>query len=754
MNEEETEAFDMALGQLVADVVDEDNAKEEEEFAELLAEMSGLGDRYSDKTFLAEGGMKKIFRVKDSSSLRSVAMAVLKSSDKDKSHIRNFFREARITALLEHPNIVPIYEINHSDGEPYFTMKEIHGETLGEIIKKLSIANEDYEKKYPLSALLNIFLKVCDAIAYAHSRQIVHLDLKPENIHVGEFGEVLVIDWGLAKNLNEKVETVDVKPITSEIEVEHTMDGFIKGTIGYMAPEQARGENDQKDELTDIYALGAILYSILSFKAPYDNAHVQKSLKKISLGQYNKLSSSAPEALRAVVDKAMARDKENRYRSVSNLSADVQRFLDGFATVAQDARFIEHLKLFVKRHSLTVGLVLSFIVILISLTTVFISSLQESEREARLSAAKAKENEQEAVKNQKIAVENEKKAKKLFDDLVRTVKEKKELSSVSVPLAIRKSEQMQNFGTYDESLQILLDVYSEDIKIEEYWRKLADHYAGRLEFAKAKKFYDKTLTFKLAPFNKDRVNRIMETMSKLDLKKGDVKAFMNFIKKAGRIYYMHNLLGHMFYTVYNHWDLSILKKEQIFKESMKYLNVRGELTFRMKKIGNAYDVDLSNNKNLTLLSPISGFPLVRLSVANCRNLKDLKPIKGDKIKYLDLSNTKAHDYRFLLQLKQLEELKLNDIVIHSLSFRRVDLKRLSFSGAVVNIVDIFNPKLEELNLCSAKADNIDQLNLLTGLKKVILPPKTKISKETLDIMRKRSVLFKRCNCNGDRTCRF
>ena len=147
---------------------------------------------------------------------------------------------------------MPVYDIGLDvENRPYFTMKMLAGENLGAILNKLHKDDSAYVQKFPLSVLLDIFLKTCNAIAYAHAQGILHLDIKPENIQINDYGEVILIDWGLAWNLNEE---------------NIWDDGLIKGTPGYMAPEQIRSETDVFSPLTDIYALGALLYSILTLK--------------------------------------------------------------------------------------------------------------------------------------------------------------------------------------------------------------------------------------------------------------------------------------------------------------------------------------------------------------------------------------------------------------------------------------------------------------------------------------------------------
>lgn len=238
----------------------------------ILSELVSLDSRFSDKVNHAKGGMKQVYKVNDLRTKRPVALAALRDdSDESNENIGRFLREARITAALEHPNIVPIYDIGlDEDGKPFFTMKFLKDQSLQKILKELTKQNPVYTKKYTFTVLLDIFMKICDAVAFAHSCKIIHLDLKPENIMIGDYGEVYVCDWGLAKLLgtvdDDTTGTINLDP--TELNT-YTLSGIIKGTPGFMAPEQIDSQFGEKDYRTDIYALGALLYSLLTFRQPF-----------------------------------------------------------------------------------------------------------------------------------------------------------------------------------------------------------------------------------------------------------------------------------------------------------------------------------------------------------------------------------------------------------------------------------------------------------------------------------------------------
>ncbi len=329
------------------------------------------------------GGMKSIVRASDRDTGRDVAMAEMRE-EKKKGFSKQFVREARLAANLEHPNIVPVHEIGiKKDGSPYFTMKLVRGENLAYIIDRLDDEKSFYSKQFNLHHRLRIFIKVCDAIAFAHSRGVIHLDLKPENVQIGEFGEVLVLDWGLAKLIgsqddedeppqdNQTKNPPNDRPLMERIgngSVEITMDGVIKGTPGYMAPEQVAGKNKEKDERTDIYALGAILYSLLTFQKPVDGDNPQIMMLNTLEGNIPTPRKRAPDknipkSLEAVVVKALALRKENRYQTVKELSNDIDAFLGGFATSAEKATLLKRLVLMVKRHKALASVVTALIAI-------------------------------------------------------------------------------------------------------------------------------------------------------------------------------------------------------------------------------------------------------------------------------------------------------------------------------------------------------------------------------------------------------
>ena len=339
--------------------------------------------KYKIEKTVATGGMKAIRLVRDCDIGRQIAVAeMLPEIVTDPQKINRFIQEARITANLEHPNIVPVHELGKDvDNTPYFVMKMLSGETLSSIGKKMLKGIPEYKKKYNLHHRLEIFLKVCNAVAFAHSKGVVHLDIKPSNIQVGDFGDVLLLDWGLAKVLDERkpnVKNENIETFNSQSDkdlqktvLDVTLDGVIKGTPGYMAPEQVYGKNSQKDQQTDIYSLGAVLYFLLTFERPIDGDSPQELMvntlnKKLIPPSEKKSNLMIPKSLDAVVMKAMSFNKKDRYQSVSELAFDISAFVGGFATSAEKAGVFIKLLLLLKRHKAIASILFLFFISLIS----------------------------------------------------------------------------------------------------------------------------------------------------------------------------------------------------------------------------------------------------------------------------------------------------------------------------------------------------------------------------------------------------
>ena len=317
----------------------------------LCDEIAELQDRYQQGDSIGLGGMKNIIDTQDALTDRHVAMALLKKSAEPEL-IERFFKEARLTAHLEHPNIVPLYDIGfNQEGEPYFTMKLLGGRNLTEVIQEFS-SEPDYKSLLP--KIVDIIIKICDAMAFAHSKGVIHLDLKPDNIRIGDYGEVLICDWGLAKTLEDEeygfTETLHPDEFNAS-----TLDGVIKGSPGYMAPEQIDPKLGPKDKRSDIYALGGLLYELLCFQAPTLGQDLHDTLRNTLSGFRDtpqKINALVPESLESVALKALETDAENRYQSVQDFRADLFKWLGGFATSAEDHSFFKSLKLLILRHRL------------------------------------------------------------------------------------------------------------------------------------------------------------------------------------------------------------------------------------------------------------------------------------------------------------------------------------------------------------------------------------------------------------------
>ena len=216
---------------------------------------------------LGKGGMGEVFLVYDNTCQRQVALKRIREDlTKYKSIQHRFLREAHIAAKLTHPSIIPIFSIDETTDAVYYTMPYVEGETLKQILK-------DYkptDQKVAISSLMRIFLSICQAVAYCHSKKILHRDLKPENIIVGKFGEVLIVDWGLAEYIDQQGnDPTEEIPASAHL----TRPGKVVGTLAYLAPERA--QNELASEQTDLYALGVILYQILTLKLPFKRIDVE-----------------------------------------------------------------------------------------------------------------------------------------------------------------------------------------------------------------------------------------------------------------------------------------------------------------------------------------------------------------------------------------------------------------------------------------------------------------------------------------------
>lgn len=344
----------------------------------LYARIRDLESRYTFVETIATGGMKKVSRVYDARADRHVAMAQL-HDDAGTELYEPFLREACLTARMEHPNIISIYNIGvDGEGVPFFTMELKIGDSLSDILKQLNQGDSDYDRRYPLNELLGIFVKVCDAVAYAHSQGVLHLDLKPSNIQVAAFGEVKVCDWGLGHIVDVAPEKRERSRVHFDLLNSTPLFGTAVGTPGFMAPEQFEQEGTVSFR-TDVYALGAILYAILNLKPPF-GGQPSEIMRQTLAGELPPMSHTAPEGLRAVVRKAMARPPEGRYESVEALSADVRRFLSYFPTIAEGAGLKRKVKLFYKRNTRIVRIVCASLFLLVAVVAVFMAVLKDRAR--------------------------------------------------------------------------------------------------------------------------------------------------------------------------------------------------------------------------------------------------------------------------------------------------------------------------------------------------------------------------------------
>ncbi len=303
--------------------------------------------RFEDLGLIGLGGMGEVRRVRDPGLGRTLALKVVRRELQNRADvIDRFVEEAQATSQLSHPGIVPVHELGQlPDGRFYFTMKEVRGRSLGRVIGEVHQASTDgawgSANGWSFRRLVEAFRRVCEAVAYAHERGVIHRDLKPENVMVGEHGEVLVMDWGLAR-IQGKSSSGDVDAVVTQRSLagHQTRMGQVAGTPIYMAPEQAGGRVDLLDATTDVYALGCLLYEILSGRPPYSGRTGREVLDKVRAGpppppgplEPWPPGPPLPEALLVACERAMARQQRMRFAHAGELAAAIGDWLEGAAS--------------------------------------------------------------------------------------------------------------------------------------------------------------------------------------------------------------------------------------------------------------------------------------------------------------------------------------------------------------------------------------------------------------------------------------
>jgi len=359
----------------------------------------------------ARGGLGEVFVALDRELGREIALKEIRPEHADRADLRaRFVREAEVTGTLEHPGIVPVHGLGcYEDGRPFYAMRFVRGESLHDAIRRFHEADEGRrgpgERELALRGLLTRFVAVCNAVAFAHSRGVVHRDLKPDNVMLGEYGETLLVDWGLAKVLRQpEGQTAVYRSVAAPTpDAVPTELGQAVGTPAFMPPEQARGEWDRVGPASDVFSLGATLYCLLTGRSPYQGstASLLAAAAEAKAPPARRVNARVPAALEAVCHRAMAPRPEDRYPSARALAAEVERWLADEPVAAYRDPLSQRLRRWSKRHRTAVA---SGLVLLVASVVGLALGLGAVRAEqARTAAARDRAEEAEGVATARLA---------------------------------------------------------------------------------------------------------------------------------------------------------------------------------------------------------------------------------------------------------------------------------------------------------------------------------------------------------------
>ena len=625
--------------------------------------------RYTPVKKIRDGGMKTIWEVKDTRTQRTLAMALIQPERiASKDDIESFLYEARLTAHLQHPNIIPIYDVAiDKNGNPYFTMKLLKGETLESILNKIKKNDKTTIETFSLTRLLNIFISICDAIDYAHTKGVLHLDIKPSNVMVGDFGEVHILDWGIATLLTDNNKYLNDNKV-------------IGGTPGYMSPEQAMGHHEDLHFHTDIYMLCALLYQILTLQPPHTGKNTETIVQNSSKGfitppHENTKSRPIPKALSAISMKGLSIHPDERYSNISSLKKDIRSYLNGYATLAENPNLITHIRLLMSRHKIAFSILGLTLIIVSFILILSFYSIKKSEQIAL--------NALDDLQKQNTYIEQT--AFKVAPDYL-------ELAY--------QHESKYNYELADKALETALtfDVANPDIRLFYSYFLLSNFkFQEAYDILTERDGLDTTQdlpAIRLAKKWKDKIINIERDLAILT-----------------RDFIDHNLttLLPRFYYQLNQKPFDSEQRMLSLKRCLEIVNpeVRN-LNLKYNALGTSnFIINLGNNKELNNLTPLSGLNISVLNL-NGSGRPNILPIRIDTLRELRLANTRLETLDEIGNLPELNVLDISNTKIRNLS----DI--------------LIYPKLTELNVSGIENLELSpRLIWCQKLKKIIISPNIK-----------------------------
>lgn len=605
---------------------------DEKDLYPIQSELKSLSDRFASSRPVGQGAMKKILSVKDLPSGRRVAKAGL-IDPSDKKNIEAFLREARLTASLQHPNIIRIYDIGMDGEEPWFSMELIEGQSLKEKIEfhRTSI------QEWPLFQRLELFNKICNAVAYAHSKNVLHLDIKPENIQLGLYGEVILCDWGLGYYVHDDEKDVNYLEMP-HLKNENTLHGYIRGTPGYLAPERINGG---KSISSDVFSLGALLYTLMTYEVPFEGEKLEEVLENTLKSDISEPKTKVPASIKSIYSKALKVKENDRYLDVQSMQEDVDKFRNGFATEAEEAGFLKQSVLFFTRNKAMCSMAAFFASLFVIVIYSYIQDIKQSEKQYRAEKEKA----EDALAKYKQGEE-----------------EKKSINQDFTELLVASTKLTTDHFNMDRALKTInLAVHKDSQNLEAWLRKGYIHFI-RHEFDFAyEAFVESKNSFSETQVLKQLCQTHIGNKGLLDPEKTiELLNSLPLKSQSGmRMYFlMHDSNAREKLN-----DHSLIVKDMLeYRNSAKTINFQFNIEDK--------SLDLSNNFHISKLDNI---PMNSL-----RNFCILKTLK---LKKLNLSNTGVVNLFHLSDLDDLEELNLEKTLVLDLNplRNRKNLKKVILS---------------------------------------------------------------------------